>query len=538
MMRTDLFSARLKACVFVLVIMLALSLTGCGLLRKPPAEAEPPAKEYTVAELAELTGPSIAYIEASDDTFSDYYWFGSGFVVSETGLIITNYHVLEGATRATIEVDGKVFAEPRVLAYDYERDLALIKVEATDLKPLALAESVEEVRLGEKVIAMGNPEGLKRTVSDGIVSTLYRRLEGFDFDHIQTTAPISKGSSGGPLLTMYGKVVGVNTLTYMAGQNLNFAVPIEMVHELLGNQQEPLTIAEVFGEAESEPLPYFEHRPGELAVVLSWEGDADLDLEIWTEDFEFIDIASMLGDCPDIMKGDQGEEWFAFTHYTYLDDESFADYSHDRYIVSVYYYGPEPVDETDEVFATLDVYFPSGERVTVLMEDLWYTPPYDQWFALLVDAGEESVKILDLYLDSPVVAILEWDSEADLDLAIYSDRYDQPFIPGDFWYGYDIMDGHVGLESFRFGSFSNDEGYFDFAHGKHDIFVKMPDTGRPITNASLTLLTDDYEYSRFYHTFAPQPQGDYLWLAVHELEPDSQLFYEPDEEESMIFLSD
>ena len=195
-----LFIRRITIIVLFAALLLGV-LSGCGLLKEKPNETEEPPKEYSVADLAELTGPSIAYIEATDTFFDDYFWFGSGFVVGADGLIVTNYHVLEGAKLATVEVDGVVFEEVSVLAHDENRDLALLKVEATDLKPLVLAESIESVRLGEQVIAMGNPEGLKRTVSDGIVSTLYRHLEGFDFDHIQTTAPISKGSSGGPLMT-------------------------------------------------------------------------------------------------------------------------------------------------------------------------------------------------------------------------------------------------------------------------------------------------------------------------------------------------
>ena len=333
-------------------------------------------------------------------------------------------------------------------------------------------------------------------------------------------------------------MIGVNTLTYMAGQNLNFAVPIELVHELLAGRGQPLSVAEVFGQMQYDGTAsnYFEHRPGELAVVLNWEGDVDLDLEIWTADFEFMEIAAILGDSPDIIKGGQGEEWFAFTTYTYLDDETTADYSEGRYMVAVYYYGPEPADEFGEVAASLDVFYPDGTRESLLMEHLWYGHPYNQWFALLVDAGTDTVKVLDFYLDSPLVALLEWDTEADLDLAIYSDRYDQPFMPGDFWYGYDFTAGSLGLEVFRFGHFSNDDDSFDFTKGRHDIFINMPNTGVPVTTATVTLLSDDYHITRFRRTFSPDPRGDYLWWVVYGLEPERFAYFEPEIDEAVIFL--
>jgi len=537
----NLFSTRFLVTVLVLSVILVLNLSGCSGSTEEPIESEPSepaAAEYSIADLAELAGPSIAYIEASDNFYGDYYWFGSGFVVSDDGLIVTNYHVMDGATSALVEINGQIYEDIQVLAFNENWDLAILKVEASGLTPLVLAGSVEDARLGEQVIAMGNPEGLKKTVSDGIISTLYRRLEDFDYDHIQTTAPISKGSSGGPLMNMRGEVIGVNTLTYMTGQNLNFAVPIDMVHSMLANQGQPLSIAEVFGHGSTQTVSFFEHRPGELAVVLSWEGDADLDLEIWSADFEFIETASMLGDSPDITRGGQGEEWFAFTNYSYINEGFTVDYGEGRYIVSVFYYGPEPADGIGAVTAKLDVYYPDGESETFFIEELWYTPPYDQWFALLVDVDAGAVKILDLYMDSPVVAMLEWDTEADLDLVVFSENYTPFFTPFDFWYGYDIMDGWQGLETFRFGSFSNDEETFDFSVGLHDVLVYMENSGSPVTTATVTLLSQDLQFSRFSHTFTPDPRGDYLWLVVYDLDPQTQLFYESDAGNNIVYLDE
>ncbi len=512
-----------------IIIVLAGTATGCGsspeIDESPAAPAAP--TEYSIADLAEIAGPSIAYIEAEEAGAAGYYWIGSGFVVGSDGIIVTNYHVLDGAVTATVEVNGQIYNDVTILAANEEWDLAVLKIDAAGLTPLNLAESIDDARLGEAVIAMGNPEGLKRTVSDGIISTLYRRLDGFNYDHVQTTAPISKGSSGGPLLNMQGQVIGVNTLTYLTGQNLNFAVPIDLVHNLLDNLEEPQTVAAVFSGGAQNSGSLYEHRTGELAVVLSWQGDADLDLEIWTTDFEFIGAASVLGDSPDINYGGGGEEWFAFTSYVSAGGEDPADYSSGRYLVAVYYYGPEPDTGAGQAEASVSVYYPDGSNELFMVEELLYSPPYDQWFCLLVDADRGEVKLLDLYFDAPLVALLEWDSPADLDLLVNAQEYGHIFIPYDFWYGYDIIDGSVGLESFRFGYFETVDGAFDFTTGLFDLLVYMENPGNPPTTATLTMISDALELSRYTYTFTADPAGEYFWLAVSDLDVETLEFYEP-----------
>lgn len=518
---------------FVIITLAFILVAGCD-DTPDPVSAIP--IEYSVADLAEIAGGSIVYIEAKESTDSYYPWFGSGFVVRSDGVIVTNYHVMDGANVALVEVGGQVYEDVQVLAANEEWDLAILKIDASNLTALALAGSIDDVRLGEQVIAMGNPEGLKRTVSDGIISTVYRRLDGFNYDHIQTTAPISKGSSGGPLLNMRGEVIGVNTLTYMTGQNLNFAVPIDQLHSLMGELGEARTLASVFGDGSGGSYGstgstgssgFYEHRSDELGVVISWESNVDLDLEIWSTDFEYIGKASQIGDSPDISYGEQGEEWFAFTSYEMPDGE-LIDYSSGQYIVSVYYYGPEPAegDEHGITDVTLEFYYPSGEKEVLFIEDLWYTPPYDQWFAIIVDADAGSYKLLDLYFDTPLVAILEWDSEADLDLYIWSERYDDYFTPSLFWYGYDIIDGSIGLESFRFGAFEIDEQEYDFSSGLHDVLVYMDNPGNPETNATLTLVSSELDIARFNYTFTPDNRGEYAWLVLYDLNLDTLEYIE------------
>jgi S1-C subfamily serine protease len=525
----------------MIIILATLFTAGCDDTPDPASESP---VEYSVADLAEMAGQSIAYIEAKESANSNYPWFGSGFVIKSDGVIVTNYHVMDGAAVALVEINGQIYEDVQVLAANEEWDLAILKIEASNLTALALAGSIDDVRLGEQVIAMGNPEGLKRTVSDGIISTVYRRLEGFNYDHIQTTAPISKGSSGGPLMNMRGEVIGVNTLTYLTGQNLNFAVPIDLLHALINDIGEARPVATVFGEGSYSSAGssvstgssgFYEHRPDELAVVISWEGNVDLDLEIWSTDFEYMGKAYHIGDSPDISYGEQGEEWFAFTSFE-TPDGGLTDYSSGQYIVSVFYYGPEPADEHGITEVTLEFYYPSGEKEVIFIEDLWYTPPYDQWFAMIVDADAGSYKLLDLYFDTPLVAMLEWDSTADLDLYVWSEKYDEYFTPSQFWYGYDIQDGTVGLETFRFGAFEMEGQKYDFSSGLHDLLVYMDNPGNPETTATLTLVSAELELVRFNFTFTPDTQGEYAWYALFDLNMDTLEYVELIGDERKLFL--
>jgi hypothetical protein len=162
---------------------------------------------------------------------------GSGFLVNTKGLIATNYHVVEGAQAARVILADKASLRVvGVVAFDQEADLAIIKVAGyVSAQPLELsAESLPPV--GSKVYSIGNALGFANTIADGLVSG--HREEGalaglLRITMIQTTAPISHGSSGGPLLGVDGKVVGVTSLGFNEGQNVNFAVPSSHVERLL-----------------------------------------------------------------------------------------------------------------------------------------------------------------------------------------------------------------------------------------------------------------------------------------------------------------
>jgi TPR repeat protein len=187
-------------------------------------------KEMRVAEVVRHSRTAVVQIVASDKAGTEIS-LGTGFLVSPEGKIVTNYHVVRGAFSAVANfADGSRVPVEGALAVDSINDLALLKVsrgKTSYLKPA----STPDLHVGDHVIAIGNPLGLEGTVSDGIVSALRKEPDGRHW--IQTTAPISPGNSGGPLLDMSGTVVGVLTRQFIGGQNLNFAVPAESVTILL-----------------------------------------------------------------------------------------------------------------------------------------------------------------------------------------------------------------------------------------------------------------------------------------------------------------
>jgi S1-C subfamily serine protease len=198
---------------------------------------------------------------------------GSGFVIDESGYIVTNYHVVAGASEIEVSFSNKESMNARVVGSDRATDIALLKVDADAraFTPLELGNS-DRVQVGDSVVAIGNPFGLERSVTAGIVSALQRTIESPDDSPIdrviQTDAAINRGNSGGPLLNAAGRVVGVNTQIATGSANedgnvgVGFAVPINTVadvvdqlqkqgrvdHAELGLRAQPLTeeIADLF----------------------------------------------------------------------------------------------------------------------------------------------------------------------------------------------------------------------------------------------------------------------------------------------------
>jgi S1-C subfamily serine protease len=164
---------------------------------------------------------------------------GSGLIIDKDGQILTNAHVVDGAASLTVTLDSGNRAAARIVGLDPVLDVALLRVDsATPLPSVRLGDS-STVRVGDEVVAIGNPIGLDQTMTRGIVSGLNRLLPGIsDEPMIQTDAPINPGNSGGPLVDRCGSVVGINTLISEDAQSIGFAVPINAAKAILRDLRE------------------------------------------------------------------------------------------------------------------------------------------------------------------------------------------------------------------------------------------------------------------------------------------------------------
>jgi hypothetical protein len=185
------------------------------------AQSAPPRKD--IPAIAKAANGVIVSIITSDKNGKPVAQ-GTGFLVSKDGRIVTNYHVIKGASSAVVKLpDGAFYDVDGVVAFDKARDLAVIKAHGQNFRVVSLGDS-DRVQVGEEIVAIGSPLSLESTVSSGIVSGIRTiKEEGGKF--LQITAPISPGSSGGPLFNMAGEVVGITTLYLKGGENLNFAIP-------------------------------------------------------------------------------------------------------------------------------------------------------------------------------------------------------------------------------------------------------------------------------------------------------------------------
>jgi len=196
---------------------------------------------------------------------------GSGFFIDKEGDVVTNSHVLQGASRAVIKTtDGEEYSIQKVLAEDKEGDLIRVSVEISKeaVRPLPVSTELPEV--GERIIVIGTPLGLDKTVSDGIVSAV-RDIPAFG-KIIQVTAPISPGSSGSPVINMKGEVIGIAAFFVVAGQNLNFAIPGERIAKLATGKGEALSERE-----EGRIKDWLASAEGLYATGLRF---------LWAEDYE------------------------------------------------------------------------------------------------------------------------------------------------------------------------------------------------------------------------------------------------------------
>jgi S1-C subfamily serine protease len=227
--------------------------------------APAPGRALSVNEIYERAASGVVRINATDNSTSlppsllpgldpgggqlpsvpQQSALGSGFVIDKSGHIVTNYHVVRDAGEVTVSFSNRDTVRADVIGVDPSTDLAVLKVDtaASALTPLALGNS-DAVRVGDPVVAIGNPFGLDRTVTAGIVSALQRLIQApnrFTIDHvIQTDAPINPGNSGGPLLNARGQVIGVNTQietgtgsSATGNVGIGFAVPANTVKDVV-----------------------------------------------------------------------------------------------------------------------------------------------------------------------------------------------------------------------------------------------------------------------------------------------------------------
>jgi S1-C subfamily serine protease len=266
-----------------------------------------------VITVAEAVGPAVVSISRgtrSKDAGPEAGGAGSGVIIAPDGYVLTNDHVVHGAKRLAVSLTDGTTHEAAIVGTDPATDLAVIRADAANLPFATLGESAS-LRVGQLVIAIGNPFGFQSTVSTGVVSALGRALrstEGRLIENIiQHTAPLNPGNSGGPLVDSRGRIVGVNTAIIMGAQGIGFSIPSDtakwVVSQLLtvgrvrrgylgiAAQQRPLTrrtmrffnltqtsAVEVLSVSRGGPAAQGGMRKGDLIVALNGTDITTLDL--------------------------------------------------------------------------------------------------------------------------------------------------------------------------------------------------------------------------------------------------------------------
>lgn len=200
------------------------------------------------SEIAQRASKALSTVVALDST-GESIGEGTGFFIRADGTLVTNYHVIEGAIRVEVRtISGEAFDQVFVLATDARRDLAILRIPTKSPAQLQIGGD-ESLQVGDPVFVMGNPLGLERTFSNGLLSGR-RLLDGVAL--MQITAPISPGSSGGPVMDEAGRVVGVATLYLDKSQNLNFAVAGRYIEPLLNLAGAPRPFTPALAAARKE----------------------------------------------------------------------------------------------------------------------------------------------------------------------------------------------------------------------------------------------------------------------------------------------
>jgi serine protease Do len=207
---------------------------------------------------------------------------GSGFIIDTSGYVVTNNHVIENADKITVFLKNEKEYDAKIIGRDANTDIALIKIISEDKFPVVHLGDSDALKVGQWVVAIGNPFGLGHTVTAGIVSAKGRVIGSGPYDdYIQTDASINPGNSGGPLLNMHAEVVGINTVIIAGGQGIGFAIPVNMAKEVVSQlrdsgavtrgwlgvsiQDLPKDLAEYFGIDDRQGVLIADLIPGDPA---------------------------------------------------------------------------------------------------------------------------------------------------------------------------------------------------------------------------------------------------------------------------------
>ncbi len=256
------------SCLLLAVLMITATICGCSGKNEAPlflesnrkgGEAEAPVKDVPTdilstqrafSNVSKKVTPSVVNISTvsrkkaiqpffeANPLFEDFFGgpqtrrdrsLGSGILISKDGYIVTNDHVVRDAESIQVKLSNDKVYDAKVVGGDQKTDIAVIKISAADLPAAVLGDS-DKLEVGQWAIAIGNPFGLDRTMTVGVISATGRSNMGIETyeNFIQTDASINPGNSGGPLLNVYGEVIGINTAIVAAGQGIGFAIPINM----------------------------------------------------------------------------------------------------------------------------------------------------------------------------------------------------------------------------------------------------------------------------------------------------------------------
>lgn len=208
-----------------------------------------------VVQVVEKVSPAVVYVGTvsvvetrfRSRSFEDFFFspqeerravegLGSGVIIDAAGVIVTNEHVIRGASEIHVVLADGRQVDAEVIGSDSDADLAVLKINVKGPLPAAKLGTSSDLMIGESVVAIGSPLGLKKTVTVGVVSALGRTIKSDDRvlnDFIQTDASINPGNSGGPLLNIDGEVIGINSAIIASAQNIGFAIPVDKVRRIV-----------------------------------------------------------------------------------------------------------------------------------------------------------------------------------------------------------------------------------------------------------------------------------------------------------------